>query len=620
MPIHHSKSVKKSHKLPIPITLLSGFLGSGKTTLLERILTTDHGLKVAVIINDVSQLNIDAALIQDHKVTKKEEKLIQLQNGCICCTLRGDLLEEFLSLAKNGDFQYIIIESTGISEPMQVAETFTTEFTEMLLQTQGSIPKDEEKILNEIVELGGLTKLTKLDTCVTVVDSVNFMSNFETTDFLVDRFGDNGQGERERTITDLMVDQIEFADVIIVNKVSSMKKKNRKKISKIIKSLNPIAKVIHADYCNVDIKDVVNTKRFDFEKASTSAGWLQSINEMTIREGFGNKNQSTLTPKPETEEYGITNFVYKSRRPFHPERLYKMMYDKFVIIEQSGIDESENTNESGEQFEQLLDEEQEDEGEDEELENDSQSEDGDTDDDSDLELPELTEKQLLKNKKRSAFGPMLRSKGFFWIASRHIIRGEWSSAGSMLHMKGGIPWFAVTGPSYFPPEARKLIEKDMQGEYGDRRNELVFIGVNIDKRRISSALDSCLLTDEEFAEFESVVKDGKNLYHIEKSLQATFNDGFESWIKFDDDEDDTPTLQNTDGPAKQVEEEKKDAKDNSSKRKKAKAHNEKRIESKSSKNSVNGVSDHFDTSINGIEIQREKHGNHSHVRVKAVKT
>lgn len=517
-----TRAVEAGIKKPIPVTLLSGFLGSGKTTLLEHILTKEHGLKIAVIINDMSQLNIDADLVQNHRVSQKEEKLVQLQNGCICCTLRGDLLEELVSLAKDSAFEYIIIESTGISEPMQVAETFTTEFTNMYLENQEGVTPEDEKILKEIQELGGLEKVAQLDTCVTVIDGKNFYHNLETTEFLVDRFGSTGQNEEERTICDLMVDQIEFADVIIVNKMDLVSKKQKKKIFKTIKSLNPVAKVIRTNYSRVDVNDVVGTGLFDFEKASSSAGWLQSLHEMTRREAYGNK----LTPKPGTEEYGINNFVYKSRRPFYPERLYKLIRDKFVVIELSGLAEEGQEGQEAENEEESEDEADEDEDDEDE------GEDIDSEDDEE-DYVDPSEEQIIKNKKNSKFGPVLRSKGFFWLASRHIIRGEWSSAGPMLTMRGGIPWFAVAGKEFYPPEAQALIDRDMQGKYGDRRNEIVFIGLSIDKDAISAELDKCLLDDEEYKVYEKITKE-KNLFKVEKALQQEFVDGFELWIAFDE--------------------------------------------------------------------------------------
>lgn len=516
---------KIARENPIPVTLLSGFLGSGKTTLLEHILTSDHGYRIAVIINDMSQLNIDADLVKNHRVAQKEEKLVQLQNGCICCTLRGDLLEELVALATNDAFDYIIIESTGISEPMQVAETFTTEFAAVHVEGQQEILKEDEKILEDIAKLGGLEKIAKLDCCVTVVDAKSLSENFESTEFLVDRYGSLGQNEEDRTICDLMVDQIEFSDVIVVNKIGLVSKKQKKKIIKIIKMLNPVANVIYTNYSKVNIKDIVGTNLFDFEKALSSAGWLQSIHEMTRREKYGNK----LTPKPETEEYGINNFVYRSRRPFHPERLYHLIRDKFIVIEHSGVvdEEEEGPNDKD-------DDESEEDGneDDDEVDDEEEEEEEENNDDDGLEDP--SEAQIAKNKKKSAFGPLLRSKGFFWLASRHIIRGEWSSAGPMLTMKGGIPWFAVAGKEFYPPEAQALIEKDMQGEFGDRRNELVFIGLGIDSKKITKALDSCLVTDDEFASYKKICKNN-NLFKIEKGLQNEFLDGFESWISFDDE-------------------------------------------------------------------------------------
>jgi len=538
--------VSKAVSKPIPVTLLSGFLGSGKTTLLEHILTSAHGLKIAVVINDMSSLNIDATLISNHKVTQKEEKLIQLQNGCICCTLRGDLLEELVSLARSGEFQYIVIESTGIGEPMQVAETFTTEFTESLIQQDANeqaaqgINPDETKILKEIIDVGGLNKLACLDTCVTVVDAINFISNFETTDFLADRYGDNGQGETERTITDLMVDQIEFSDVIILNKVSSVGKKTQKKIEKIIKNLNPVAKVISTNYCKVDLKEILNTGKYDFEKASSSAGWLQSIQEMTIREGkYGDDLSSRLAPKPETEEYGINNFVYKARRPFHPKRLYETVRDKFLVIEQNAYIDDEG--EQGEE-DDGEDEDEDDEEDDNEDDDDKEQED---EDNSEEQADDFTQEEIIKNKKNSPFGPLLRSKGFFWLASRYIIRGEWSSAGAMLTLKGGIPWFAITGEEYWPddPMAVSLIKKDFEGKFADRRQELVFIGLSIDKVELTKALDSCLLNDDEWKSYNKIIDSKKNLLDIEKTLQNEYEDGFEDWIKFDDEETGNPDAQ-----------------------------------------------------------------------------
>ena len=493
---------------PIPVTLLSGFLGSGKTTLLEHILTHNHNLRIAVVINDMSLLNIDASLIESHRVSQKEEKLIKLQNGCICCTLRGDLLEELVSLAKNKAYDHIIIESTGISEPMQVAETFTTEFTDVYLANQDDLTPETREILDEISSLGGLARIAKLDSCITVVDAKTFLDNFETTEFLVDRWGSSGQNEEDRTICDLMVDQIEFSNVIIVNKTNLIKRKEKKRIHKIIKMLNPNAKVIATNYAKVDIKEIVGTSLFDFEKVQNSVGWLQSLHEMTKQEKYNNK----LTPKPETEEYGINNFVYTSRRPFHPERIYNLLKDKFSIIEQSGFADEEGDAEKTETVQISDDDEDEDEDEDE------------VDED-------VSDAEIVLNRKKTPFGPVLRSKGFFWLASRHIIRGEWSSAGPMLTLRGGLPWFAITGYDEFSSETRKLIKQDMVGEHGDRRNEIVFIGLGINQSKLTKLLDSCLVTDEEFDLYNRITGE-KNLFKVEKNLQMHFTDGFESWITF----------------------------------------------------------------------------------------
>jgi G3E family GTPase len=331
-------------RTPIPVTLLSGFLGSGKTTLLRHILTApETNFKIAVVVNDMAALNIDAHLIKKHIVSQANEKdkLIQLQNGCICCTLRGDLLEALVSIVKAGDAEYIVIESTGISEPMQVAETFTEEFVEAMIAAAGEDPRGEDgmqgvevdgaELMKEIAEMGGLHKLARLDTLITMVDAFNFFDNFQTTDFITERWADKDVApEDERTVTDLMVDQIEFANTVIINKVDCVDEETRVRIHGVVKKLNPLARILESKFAQVNIAEVLGTSTFDFESAATGMGWLQSLHEMSKREIDG---KIKIAPKPETEEYGISSFVYTARRPFHPKRLYELLHDKFVLIE-----------------------------------------------------------------------------------------------------------------------------------------------------------------------------------------------------------------------------------------------------------------------------------------------
>ncbi|KAJ5433890.1 hypothetical protein N7491_004485 [Penicillium cf. griseofulvum] len=506
-----------------PSLCFLAFWGSGKTTLLKHILQSpDHGLRIAVIVNDMSQLNIDATLIQNHKVSQTTEKLIRLQNGCICCTLRGDLLSELAALTKRNEVDYVIIESTGISEPMQVAETFTAEFSSAMLEAEDQIANDDvdaKKILNEIVELGGLHTMARLDTTVTVIDAFNLLSSFDTAEFLSDRYGsDEIVPEDERTISDLMVDQIEFADVLILNKIDTVNQATRDKIMHLLKLLNPAAKVLESNYSQIDVREIINTNKFDFIRAASGPGWLRSLHEMTIQT---TGNGDRMAPKPETLEYGINNFVYTARRPFHPRRIFALLHDKFIILQNNEVEEEEG------------DEEEEDEDE------DAMDTDSDSESMEDFDQPDSA---VILNNKRThpAFGPVLRSKGFFWLTTRPWQFGEWSQAGGMMTVGCGGPWFAEVPDEAWPEDqdVRESIQNDFQGPWGDRRQELVFIGEGIDSAKISALLDECLLDDKDMKKWEKVMKN-KKMSREEKTdkLAKMWEDGWEDWPAFEEEEE-----------------------------------------------------------------------------------
>lgn len=385
----------------IPVTVLSGFLGAGKTTVLNHILNNKQGLKVAVIVNDMSEVNIDADLVRNGTVlSRTDEKLVEMSNGCICCTLREDLLKEVERLARDGRFDYILIESTGISEPIPVAQTFVylDDFTE--------------------IDLAGLCEL---DCMVTVVDAQAFWMDFVSGESLRDR--QLGVDDTDtRTIVDLLVDQIEFCNVLVLNKCDLLEEEDLAQIEAALRKIQPEAKFIRAVRGQIDPKQILNTGLFDFDKVATSAGWMH---ELEAPEHI-----------PETDEYGISSFVYRQSKPFHPGRLEEWLNESWP-------------------------------------------------------------------------DSVLRAKGFLWLATRPDIAVALGQAGTSIQLEHGGDWLAN-----MPESERELIleEYPHMGEnwhpvWGDRKTEMVFIGIDMNQEDICSALDMCLLTDVEMTQDWALLED-----------------------------------------------------------------------------------------------------------------
>ncbi|MEM0900783.1 MAG: GTP-binding protein [Pseudomonadota bacterium] len=398
------KKLKKTKK--IPVTVLSGFLGGGKTTTINHIIETKRAQSVAIIVNDIAEVNIDGKQIGD-KILQTEEKLVELQNGCLCCTLRGDLFDETMKLALEGKYDYLIIEASGVSEPLPIAATFT-------------FPMDDGKSLKDIA---------KLDTMVTVVDAFNFIDQFNSEEMEIKERKTRLQSHDQTSVVELMIDQLEFANVVLVNKSSLVSAEQLAKIHQMIRAINAEAKIIDTDHGKVDLSEIMNTDSFDFEKAEEYPTWFKEMerkNEpVQNSDGSHSHGEGHNLMHSHSHEFGLTAFVYRARKPFVP-----MRFMDFINAPVPGL---------------------------------------------------------------------IRSKGFFWLCTRMDQVGDFQLAGKLKDHKMVGHWYSTVPKEQWTKEMRDFIADEWVEPFGDRRQELVFIGSDdeLDQAEIVRKLDACLTTDKE---------------------------------------------------------------------------------------------------------------------------
>ncbi len=460
----------------IPVTVLSGFLGTGKTTLLKNILeSSEHGLKIAVIVNDMAELNIDAALVQqtkaititddaENKTDEKEDdsaaensnsdsnndgvntntimqverEVISLQNGCICCTLRGDLIRGIAEFVKSKKYDYVVIESTGIAEPQAVAQAFCYDpSTEQLAQSE------EEMLWTQ----------ARLDTCVTMVDALDFPKQLASLGMFSGTYKDGldtstpeGREEGEKSIINLLMEQVEFANVILCNKTDLVSEEEQEKTINLIHKLNPGAKIIPTEFAKVDLKNILNTELFDMKEASESPGWLQSLKDHSLTS--------------EIDEYGVGSFVYRARTPFHPVRIAKWI-DSILHFanEWKELSPDEKQSQSDEKHKRMVDE----------------------------------------------YGNILRAKGFCWLAGRDTFMIGFAQSGRIGGLVPVMPWYTLIPRDQWgitDPKDLAMIESKFDVPHGDRRQEMVFIGTDLKIDSIRSALDKCLMKKKELKHYK----------------------------------------------------------------------------------------------------------------------